>query len=63
MGEINSHRDLLVWQQAMERTGNALPYRRRVGLADMNSVAGILERGESVGKLLRLRMRKLDDAN
>jgi four helix bundle protein len=118
MAEIKSHRDLLVWQQAMdlavdvyqltrvwpkdELYGLTAQARRaavsvaaniaegygresrasyvqflrvaqgslkelethchiaeRVGIADIGAVAGILEQSESVGKLLRLLIRKL----
>ena len=121
MAEINSHRDLLVWQQAMdlavavyeatrawpkdelygltaqarraavsvaanvaegygrESRGAYVQFLRtaqgslkelethcaiaqRVGVAESDVVAGLLEQSESVGKLLRLLMRKLTDA-
>ena len=120
MAEINSHRDLLVWQQAMdlavdvyqvtrtwpkdelyglvaqarraavsvaaniaegygrESRGSYIQFLKvsqgslkelethfhiaeRIGIADANSAAGVLERSESVGKLLRLLMRKLGE--
>ena len=121
MAEINSHRDLIVWQQAMdlatsvyrlsrswpkeevyglsaqvrraavsvcaniaegygrENRGSYLQFlriaqgslkevethleiARRIGIADDNEIAGQMEQGESVGKLLRLLIRKIDAA-
>lgn len=72
MGEINSHRDLLVWQQAMNLAATIYEVSRswpkeetsaRIDIESQTRVAGPLEQCESVGKLLRLLVRKLEQSD
>jgi len=65
---FESYRDLLVWQQAMDLT--AVLYRvtgkwpkelsaKRTGFAARQEIAPLPTASESVGKLLRLLLRRL----
>ncbi|MBS0383721.1 MAG: four helix bundle protein [Proteobacteria bacterium] len=61
MGQVNSYH-LRISQGSLKELETHLIIAERTGVADEQEVKQLLERCESVGKLLRLLIRKLGEA-